>query len=660
MNSRSKLLTFVMVLVLCPAFVVSTPAKDKWVKVQSKNFTLIGNAGEKRVREVATKLEQFRHVFIRLFPKMKFTSPIPTSVVVFKNQRSFKQYKSIKWAAGYFQPGSDINYIALHTGGDREHLFTTIFHEYIHFLVNNNLGKSRMPPWFGEGIAEYYDQFKIEKDQIVTLGSPNSSHLESLQRSRLIPFDTFFNIDHFSLKQQGSHSVNIFYAQSWALMHFLIKGNGGARNEQLQAFLGMLTKGLDPRQAFSQAFKTDYKTMEKELRRYIGKSRYGITTVTFKKKLLFDEEMQTSPLSEAESKAHLGDLLYHIRKYEKAEAVLNESLALNPAQAFANATMGSLKMRQNKYSEAKSYLEKAVQADDSNYRIYYQYADVLSREGRSPGSVMDVFSPETAAKIRQALKKAIALNPSFPASYDLMARVSLITGDNIDEGIAYLRKAISLSPGNQWYMLNLANLYMRKRDIKQAIPVVEAVYKSADEPQLRAYAQRLLSDLQRFQASLEEAKRNGYTVRDGNETGGVVRLTRRRDGKPYSELTEAEQEKFAAEALNKSINQALRKPKDGEKRMMGYLSKVRCVNGRVLYSVKTDGGVKTFTSKDFQSLELAIYNVDIGTFQLGCDSIKKDVRGVITYKPSANSRSKTIGQIVAVEFVAEEFKLLGN
>ncbi len=50
---------------------LTVQAKDNWLRVQTKNFTLVGNAGEKDMRQVATKLEQFRDVFTRLFSPCK-------------------------------------------------------------------------------------------------------------------------------------------------------------------------------------------------------------------------------------------------------------------------------------------------------------------------------------------------------------------------------------------------------------------------------------------------------------------------------------------------------------------------------------------------------------------------------------------------------------
>jgi hypothetical protein len=150
----------------------SAAAKDEWLQVRSKNFNLIGNASDKDIRKVATKLEQFRETFRQLFTKTNLSSPIPTNVVVFKSSSAYKPFKPKRadgkideFVAGYFQPGEDVNYITLSADGDDADMYGTIFHEYVHFIIDTNFGKSEVPPWFNEGLAEYYQTFAIEKDQ---------------------------------------------------------------------------------------------------------------------------------------------------------------------------------------------------------------------------------------------------------------------------------------------------------------------------------------------------------------------------------------------------------------------------------------------------------------------------------------------------------------
>ena len=55
-------------LLLLPA---SSAAKDTWTKIRSKNFTVIGNTGERDIRKLAANLEEFRHVISLLFPQAK-------------------------------------------------------------------------------------------------------------------------------------------------------------------------------------------------------------------------------------------------------------------------------------------------------------------------------------------------------------------------------------------------------------------------------------------------------------------------------------------------------------------------------------------------------------------------------------------------------------
>src|SRR6267143_1550962 len=146
-------LTALIVVTLLAPLNHTVSAKDTWTSVRSKNFLLVGNASEKEIRQVGVRLEQFREVFSRLFTKTNFSSPVPTTVIVFKSDNSYRPFKLNENTAGYFQSGPDVNYITLTTELRGEQSpFTVIFHEYTHLLVDNNV---RNPPtWFNEGLAE--------------------------------------------------------------------------------------------------------------------------------------------------------------------------------------------------------------------------------------------------------------------------------------------------------------------------------------------------------------------------------------------------------------------------------------------------------------------------------------------------------------------------
>jgi hypothetical protein len=142
--------------------------KTSWVSVRTKNFSLIGNAGEKDFRKLL-KLEQFREVFTRLFPKMRFNTPVPTTVIVFQGRDSYGPFSLAKHRR-ILSTGPTSTTLRSSTRSRRgtEDPFSVIFHEYTSPASSKTLSKE-VPLWFNEGLAEYYSTFRISDDQKITL-----------------------------------------------------------------------------------------------------------------------------------------------------------------------------------------------------------------------------------------------------------------------------------------------------------------------------------------------------------------------------------------------------------------------------------------------------------------------------------------------------------
>ncbi len=625
-------------------------ARDEWIQVKSKNFFLVGNASEKDIRKVGTRLEQFRETFRLLFGKMNLTSAIPTNVVVFKSDSSFKNFKPKKadgkidnFVAGFFQPGEDVNYISLSAegdgSGDSSTKFSVIFHEYVHFIVNTNFGKSDVPPWFNEGLAEYYETFAIENDQKIKLGLPQSRHLTLLQDSKLVPLDTLFKIGNSQLLNTGDHSRSIFYAESWALMHYLIQGG---KSDALSKFLKLLLDGNGPEKAFQDSFQMTYAQMEGELRKYVSKSSYNYHIYDLKNKLTFDADMQTSPLDEADTNAYLGDLLYHSNRSDDAEPFLLTAIKLKPASSMANTALGMVKMRQRKFDEAKTYLETAIAGDQKNHIAFYRYGFLLSRDGRDEFGFVRSFSKETADKIRDALNKAIALNPAFTESYELLAFVNMVNNERLDESVALLQKALRYQPGNQRYALRLAEIYLRQNKLVEATTISQKIATTTDDAETRSRANNLLSSI----SQKKEFDERQAAERKRYEAGTA-------EDKRYTDASLAAD---SSEENLLTINSALRKTAPDEKRVIGAIQKIDCKMRPLVYTVKTPTETFTLTTNDFDTLLLNAFTPEANKAQVGCDENLAAYTAVITYKPLAVLKSTSRGELVAVEFVQGDFR----
>ncbi len=633
----------------------SAAADDEWISVRSKNFYLIGNAKDKDIRKVATKLEQFRETFRLLFPKVKFDQSIATNVVVFKNEKSYKPFlpkrengKADTGIAGYFQPGEDVNYITLSTGGDINETYGTIFHEYVHFLLNANFGRSVIPPWFNEGLAEYYQTFTIEDDQKVFLGNLQENHLYFLNKSELIPLNTFFSIDNYSLHRNGDHSRSIFYAQAWALMHYLIQSKQG---DNMNKFLNFVMNDVEPEKAFKQAFGSDYSTMENALKKYVKQRTYQISVATLQNKLLFDTEMTTTPLTEADANAYLGDLLYHMHEYDDAEIYLQKSLAADAENSLANTAFGLVRMRQKKFDEAKKYLQKAIAANRQNHFAHYNYAYVLSRESLDESGRVTGYPAETAEIMRKSLLEAIRLNPDFAESYQLFAFINLINNEKLDESVNVLQKALVIHPGNTEYSLLLAQIYLRQEKFDEAEKLAAKISRTAVEENERSQAQSVLNGAK----MMRENQANIAQIKSGG--GQRIGFYEDENVRKKSSLTANEIGKIKLNNQIINLNRQIFPPLEDEKIVVGNTQRIECINGGIKYTVKTADGILLLRSKDFQSLQLLSLSPESETVLVGCDAQMQAFKTVYTYKIATDAKMKTVGNIVRMAFVPDAFQL---
>jgi tetratricopeptide (TPR) repeat protein len=638
---------FIVVLAIVLSSAVVLPvghpayAGDTWVSVRSNNFLLVGNASEKEIRQVATRLERFREVFLRLLPRMTFNSSVPTTVIVFKSDTYYQPFKPVADGktvpvSGYFQSGRDVNYITLTTEKREENPYAVIFHEYVHLLLNNTLGPSS-PAWFNEGLAEYYSTFDIRDDQKIYLGNLIKSYIEELRTSRLIPLEKLFAVNNHMLERDKHDARGLFYAQSWALIHYLIQGNQGKRVRQLGVFLDHLRQNMPAEKAFREAFQTNYAGMENELRDYVDRGSYRGRIITFEKKLEFNADMKTAPVSEAQAQAFLGDLLFHIQRPDDAKTKLEEALTLDAKLSMAHATLGMLLTHQKKYAEAKQHLQQAVAENSASYLARYYYAYALSREFMADGQAADTFPPAIVQKMRSELAKAIELKPDFPESYHLLAFVNLVTGEQVDESIAMIKRAVALAPAREEFLFVLAQLYVRKRDIEGARRLVEPLVANGADPTIRTRAAALLAKISAIQEAIEQFRAAG-------------------ESRAPEVVVEAQTAVETNIDPDSQLRDALRRPESGETQVQGMLVRIDCDAKGIVFTVKTDIGVLRLRTANFKEVDITTYASDVAG-EITCGARKPENAVVVCYHPANNARTRTAGTIRSLEFVPNDFKL---
>jgi Flp pilus assembly protein TadD len=496
-----------------------TPAapqtRDSWRSVRTNNLFVIGNAEPEKLRQVAVWLEFFHSAFGRLVSRNVLDSAQPTTVVIFRDDASFTPFKPLYQGrpanvAGYFQPGDDVNYIAMSLDPHERDPFSVAFHEYVHLHLRDNV--PGVPVWLNEGLAEFYGSLQFANGEAV-LGV-TLPYIRLLRSAELLPLETLLSIDARSPHYNEQDKTGIFYGESWALVHYLMLGAPG-RQEQFKRFLYQIGRGDNVAKAMENSFGMSLDTIEKEFRAYVRQGELPslrIASGDDPQAYASYTAMQRVSLSEAEANYYLGDLLLHIGRLDDADRYFKQAIALEPGLTNAYAALGQLAVYQRRYADAKKYLQRATTAPQ-HYLVHYHYAWVLSRESVSPSGHISEYPAETAAVMREQLLRTIKLAPEFAPAHYLLALVDLVTEEHIDEALQMAEKARRLDPGKASYALLLAEIHAHRSDLAAARALLDPLTRDPD-PRIKSEAQRVLDSLN-----------NPSAARGGVNKGDTAKLT---------------------------------------------------------------------------------------------------------------------------------------
>ena len=216
-----------------------------------------------------------------------------------KDEKSFSRLLPEYWAtkghthpAGLFYGALNKTYIAIQLDAGDAGAYETIFHEYYHSLTVPYL--PGVPLWVLEGMAEFFGHTEIVgKD--VRLGEPDPNLLAFLQQQRM-PLSALMQVDMSSPYYNEQNKTSIFYAEAWALIHYLMLGDNLSHQKLFHAYLEGLQNDETQAQAAQEAFG-DLNELQRELNSYLNRGAYA--SFTMKAPDIDAKKFSVHPLSEA-------------------------------------------------------------------------------------------------------------------------------------------------------------------------------------------------------------------------------------------------------------------------------------------------------------------------------------------------------------------------
>ena len=450
---------------------------EAWVEVRSPNFIILSNAGEKQARRTAIQFEQIHTLFREgLAVAQGHPSPVIT-IFALKDEKSLSELLPDYWTKGHMHPSGVFAYrmyqyyAAVNLEAQGTNPFATMYHEYYHSLTMPYFPE--LPVWLSEGLADFFGESQVNGN-VATMGVADPALIEELRHNKLIPLDVLFHVDASSPYYNEENKVSVFYAESWALTHYLMIGDKQTHRQMLLDYASALASGSSPDQAAAKAFG-DLKKLQDDLSRYIGKFSFSYFQMKAPAELA-PAELHVRELTDAEEEANRGGF-FAVRRRPEAKQILQNAVNLDPKLALAHQNLGIEEYFEGNRDSALTSISEAERLDPKNGLARYLRA-YLTFFGAG-GFPQD-------SQIEEDLRQSVALKPDFAPANALLGLYLSSRRQNADEALAYAKKAVSLEPGNTEFIYDLAQVLAQMQRFDEAQYVAERARGNSQNAEYRA------------------------------------------------------------------------------------------------------------------------------------------------------------------------------
>jgi tetratricopeptide (TPR) repeat protein len=447
-SSRGGCLLAVGVLVAAaPSFAIGGP----WVEVRSPHFVVVSDAGAGEARRIAAHFERIRAAFKALWPWARVDPAIPVMILAARDEQGLKVLLPGYWEtkgrmhpAGVFHRGLVRPWIALRAdltepppGSDNP--YSLIQHEYAHLVVSLNF--ERVPPWLNEGVAELLGGTTVRGNG-VALGRPIVSHVHLLRDRRLLPVETLFVVDHRSPEYSEEKRAGLFYAESWAVVHYLMLDPKASHDPRFKGFVAKVVEGMEPSAALrSQGIKAA--ELDRTLESYVRQLTFWQATLATP--IESGGDFPTREISSAEWSAVCGAFLVDSGRMAEGRRLLEQAEKQQSELAPIQEALGVALYREGRIDEARERLERAARLDPARPTAHVLVALVTQQAA----------TVEARRAVRSHLEKALELAPEHALAHALLADL-LLADEQAQPALEHALRAASLEPGSGSYRVSLA------------------------------------------------------------------------------------------------------------------------------------------------------------------------------------------------------------
>ena len=360
-------------------------------------------------------------------------------------------------------------------------LYPMAVHEYTHLLLRQS--RLEIPRWLDEGLAELYSNLQPAGSEIV-VGNMIPGRTRVLAREPWIDLRALVSAEANSPLYNRKGRAEMFYAESWALVHMLTLDN--RYSPGFRAMVDAMKEG-DTIEALRKAYGRPIEKVQQDLQAYLHGGSFNAAVFHVQLPASVDAPRIEIDAS-MKARLALAELLSNDRsKLDRALAAYQALSRDYENRWEIEQGWGEFLARERKNIEAVEHLARAAGLGSDDPRMYVRYARVLSmtnRDGEATG----------------ALKTALKLDPTSDDAHFELA-VTLVRTGSYREALAEFHAIKHLSPEHAYrYFYHLAEAHYRVGDIAQTRLLIEKGRAKTRNPEE-------IAALNRLQQSLDRAKR---------------------------------------------------------------------------------------------------------------------------------------------------------
>jgi tetratricopeptide (TPR) repeat protein len=430
-----------------PSQTTPAPLSRDWKRIRGEAFTVIGDGTDEQLRAAVMELERFRVVLKMLLPAARFTSPVPTVLVLFRDARAMTPFKPrdergkiIEDVAGYFSMHPEVNQMVSAVYPDRFDTLGVLFHEYAHYIIHST-GEA-IPTWVDEGMAEFLGTFRTDGPATGILGSvPPWRAARLASNEPLLSFEELFTAEGVTKAFGNEVQVQRLYAQAWGLVHYMTVGK---RAGQLGQYLQALAKGRTPREAFQDAFNVSFEVLQREMRAYMRQPALPAARITLPATLAADKA-PIERLSEVDALSTQAQVLMRAGAADESEALVQRALKLDASHVGARLSLAAIQRHRRQWNEAVTTMKSIAGDAPREFAAQYYLSVDLTTEGRHEEAM-------------EAANASVTLNGGSPDAWLQLSVAALALG-RTSQADAALARATSLYRSANWPLTRAHRLW---------------------------------------------------------------------------------------------------------------------------------------------------------------------------------------------------------